>query len=78
QFVFILPLIALQFSDFLTQQQWYYALPAFNGMLLLDGIVKGSAQGWQISLTWATTLVFAVLALALAVRNFLREDVVFR
>lgn len=78
QFVFILPLIALQFSDFLTQQQWYYALPAFNVMLLLDGIVKGSAQGWQISLTWATTLVFAGLALALAVRNFRREDVVFR
>ena len=78
QFVFILPLIALQFSDFLTQQQWYYALPAFNVMLLLDGLVKGSAQGWQISLTWATTLVFAGLALALAVRNFRREDVVFR
>lgn len=78
QFVFILPLIALQFSDFLTQQQWYYALPAFNVMLLLDGLVKGSAQGWQMGLTWATTLVFAGLALALAVRNFRREDVVFR
>ncbi|MER3480810.1 MAG: ABC transporter permease [Meiothermus sp.] len=78
QFVFILPLIALQFSDFLTQQQWYYALPAFNVMLLLDGLVKGSAQGWQISLTWATTLVFAGLALGLAVRNFRREEVVFR
>ncbi|KGQ21825.1 ABC transporter permease [Thermus filiformis] len=78
QFVFILPLIALQFSDFLTQQQWYYALPAFNVMLLLDGLVKGSAQGWQIGLTWATTLLFALLALMLAMRSFRREEVVFR
>lgn len=77
-FVFILPLIALQFSDFLTPQGWYYALPAFNVMLLLNGLVKGSAQGWQMGLTWATTLVFAGLSLALAVRSFRREDVVFR
>jgi sodium transport system permease protein len=47
-------------------------------MLLLDGLVKGSAQGWQIGLTWATTLLFALLALMLAVRSFRREEVVFR
>lgn len=76
--VFIVPLLLLQFSDFLTQQPWFYLIPAFNVMLLLDGLVKGSAQSWQVSLTWVSTLAYAWLALGLAVRSFRREDVVFR
>ncbi|MBF6594545.1 MAG: ABC transporter permease [Thermaceae bacterium] len=76
--VFIIPLLMLQFSDFLTQQAWFYLIPAFNVMLLLDGLVKGSAEGWQVTLTWISTLVYAALALGLAVRSFRREDVVFR
>lgn len=76
--VFIVPLLLLQFSDFLTQQSWYYLVPAFNVMLLLDGLVKGSAENWQITLTWLSTLVYAALALGVAVRNFRREEVVFR
>lgn len=76
--VFIVPLLLLQFSDFLTQQPWFYLIPAFNVMLLLDGLVKGSAQSWQISLTWVSTLAYAWLAMGLAVRSFRREDVVFR
>ncbi|PZA07028.1 MULTISPECIES: ABC transporter permease [unclassified Meiothermus] len=75
---FIVPLLLLQFSDFLTQQSWFYLVPAFNVMLLLDGLVKGSAEGWQITLTWLSTLLFSGLALMLAVRNFRREEVVFR
>lgn len=78
QFVFIIPLLALQFADFLSQQTWYYAIPAFNVMLLLDGLVKGSAQGWQLALTWVSTVVFAMIALFVAIRNFRREEVVFR
>lgn len=77
-FLFIIPLLMLQFSDFLTQQSWYYLVPAFNVMLLLDGLVKGSAESWQITLTWLSTLVYAALALGIAVRNFRREEVVFR
>lgn len=76
--VFIIPLLMLQFSDFLTQQSWFYLIPAFNVMLLLDGLVKGSAQPWQVTLTWISTLAYAALALGLAVRSFRREDVVFR
>lgn len=78
QFIFILPLLALQFSDFLSQQSWYYAVPAFNVMLTLNNLVKGSAEGWQIWLTWGTTLLFALVALGIAIRNFRREDIVFR
>lgn len=76
--VFIIPLLLLQFSDFLTQQTWFYLIPAFNLMLLLDGLVKGSAQSWQVMLTWVSTLVYAALTLFWAVRSFHREDVVFR
>lgn len=76
--VFIVPLLLLQFSDFLTQQSWYYLVPAFNVMLLLDGLVKGSAEQWQVTLTWLSTLLYSALALGLAVRNFKREEIVFR
>ncbi|MCL6528089.1 MAG: ABC transporter permease subunit [Thermaceae bacterium] len=76
--VFIVPLLLLQFSDFLIQQPWFYLIPAFNVMLLLDGLVKGSAEPWQLLLTWGSTLAYAGLALGLAVRSFQREDVVFR
>lgn len=47
-------------------------------MLLLDGLVKGSAEQGQATLTWLSTLMYAALALGLAVRNFRREEVVFR
>ncbi|MDX2004812.1 MAG: ABC transporter permease [Meiothermus sp.] len=78
QLVMIIPLLFLQFSDFLRLQDWYFALPFVNVMLALDAIVKGSASGVQLGLTWSTTLVFAAVALWLAYRNFQREDVIFR
>lgn len=76
--VMIIPLLFLQFSDFLKLQDWYFALPFVNVMLALDAIVKGSASGTQLGLTWISTLVFAGMAVYLAFRNFQREDVVFR
>lgn len=78
QLVMIIPILFLQFSDFLKLQNWYFALPFVNVMLALDAIVKGSATGIQLGLTWVTTLVFASVALWLAYRNFQREDVIFR
>ncbi|WP_299432534.1 ABC transporter permease [uncultured Meiothermus sp.] len=77
-FVMLVPLLFLQFSDFLTLQNWFFALPIVNVVLALDGIIKGSATLSQLSLTWASTLIFAMLATYLAYRNFQREDVVFR
>ena len=76
--VFIVPLLMLQFSDFLTQHSGYYLIPAFNVMLLLDGLVKGAAEPLQMLLTWLSSLVYAGLALLLAVWSFQREEVVFR
>ncbi|GIW38076.1 MAG: sodium ABC transporter permease [Meiothermus sp.] len=76
--VMIIPILFLQFSDFIKLQDWYFALPFVGVVLSLDAIVKGSATATLLSLTWVSTLVFAGLALYLAYRNFQREDVVFR
>lgn len=78
QIVFILPLLALQFSDFLQEQTWFYLLPALNVMLSLSHLVKGSAEVSHLLLTWGSTLVYALLALLVAIRQFRREEVVFR
>ncbi|MFC6918836.1 ABC transporter permease [Meiothermus taiwanensis] len=76
--VMLIPLLFLQFSDFLKLQDWYFALPLVNVMLMLDAIVKGAATATQLLITWASTLAYGALALYLAYRNFQREDVVFR
>lgn len=78
QLVMIIPILFLQFSDFLKLQDWYFALPFVNVMLAFDAIVKGSATLTQLGTTWVSTLVYAALALFLAYRSFSREDVVFR
>jgi len=76
--VMIVPILFLQFSDFLQLQDWYFALPFVGVVLALDSIVKGAATAAQLGTTWASTLLYAGLALYLAYRNFQREDVVFR
>ncbi|MCX8089150.1 MAG: ABC transporter permease [Meiothermus ruber] len=76
--VMLIPLLFLQFSDFLKLQDWYFALPLVNVMLALSAIVKGAATATQLLITWASTLAYGALALYLAYRNFQREDVVFR
>jgi sodium transport system permease protein len=76
--VMIIPILFLQFSDFLKLQDWYFALPFVNVILALDAIVKGAATTAQLGTTWVTTLLYAGLALSLAYRNFQREDVIFR
>ncbi|MBO1436535.1 ABC transporter permease [Meiothermus sp. CFH 77666] len=76
--VMIIPILFLQFSDFLKLQDWYFALPFVNVVLALDALVKGSATATQLVITWLSTLLFAGMALYLAYRNFQREDVVFR
>jgi sodium transport system permease protein len=77
-FVMLIPLLFMQFSDFLSIQDWFFALPLINVILALDGIIKGSATISQLSLTWVSTMAFAGLAVYLAYRSFQREDVVFR
>lgn len=40
--------------------------------------MKGDYSPWQLGLTWASTLIYSLLMLFVAFRNFSREDVVLR
>lgn len=72
------PMIFLQFSGFLKPSLFYYLLPFFNLALLMDALFKGSATLLQVLLAWGSALAYALLALALALWVFAREEVVFR
>ena len=78
QLLVLLPLIFLQFRGFFELQSWHHLVPLFNVALLMDALLKGSASPLQAGLTWGSTLVYAGLALLVAVRIFSREEVVFR
>ncbi|BCP99041.1 sodium ABC transporter permease [Thermus thermophilus] len=78
QLLVLLPLLFLQFRGFFEVEAWHHLIPFFNVGLLLDALLKGSATPLEVGLTWASTLVYALLALGLAVWVFGREDVVFR
>jgi sodium transport system permease protein len=76
--IMLVPLLLLQFTEFIKLQPWHFALPLINCPLALNEIIKGAATPTQIGITLASTLLYAGLALYLAYRNFQREDVVFR
>lgn len=78
QLLVLLPLLFLQFRGFFELQTWHHLVPLFNVALLMDALLKGSASPLQAGLTWGSTLVYAGLALLVAVRVFSREEVVFR
>jgi sodium transport system permease protein len=78
QLLTVIPIVFLQFSDFLKITTPYFALPFVNVMLLLDALVKGAATPEQILVTWVSTLGYAALALGFAYQSFRREDVIFR
>jgi sodium transport system permease protein len=78
QLILIVPMLFLQFADFLKIQDWFFAIPLFNVMLALDTLVKGASSAPQLALTWISTLIYAGLALYMAYRNFGREGVLFR
>lgn len=76
--VAILPLVLLQFAEFLTITPAFYAIPIVNSALLLDALVKGAATASSIAITWGSTLVYAAAAVYLATWMFKREQVLFR
>ncbi len=77
-FLFVIPAVALQFKDLIGIGDTAYMVPVLNALLLMDDIVKGSAELSSILVTWATLAVVIVLLLVFAYRNFTREDVIFR
>src|SRR5690606_10047454 len=77
-FLFVIPAVALQFKDLIGIGDTAYMVPVLNALLLMDDIVKGSAELSSILVTWATLAVVIVLLLVFAYRNFTREDVICR
>ena len=76
--VLVLPVIGLQFSDFLPQSPFLYGLPAFGTLLLLNDTVKGDFDLRLAVWAWGSSLLLAALLLWFALRSFRKEDVLFR
>lgn len=77
-FILILPVVGLQFADFLDLGRAFYAVPALGTLLLMDEIVSGTIALTPLALAWGSSLVFTLLLLAFALFNFRREEVLFR
>ncbi len=77
-FLFILPAVGLQFKDLLGMSDSVYYVPVLNVLLLMDNVVRGTAVGREMLVTWAVMLVAVVILLRFALRNFKRESVIFR
>lgn len=77
-FLFILPAVGLQFKDLIGVGEGAYYVPVLNALLLMDDVVTGGASNVEIAITWASMLVVVVVLLLFALRNFRREEVIFR
>ncbi len=77
-FVFIIPVVLLQFKDLIGLGSQAYLIPVFNVLLLMDDVVRGVVDPSRLALVWGSMLLFIVLLLAFAHRNFQREEVIFR
>ncbi|CAN5465153.1 ABC transporter permease [soil metagenome] len=77
-FAIILPLFALQFSDFLDYGAALYSAPVLGVMLTMADVISGDVVPSKLLLSWGATTLWAVLLLGFAYRSFRREDVLFR
>ena len=49
-----------------------------NTLIVMDDLVKGSAEALPLLLTYGSTLAYTALLLDFAFRSFKREGVIFR
>lgn len=70
--------IAMQFGDFITRSTVLYATPIIGSTLGILDIVKGKATPEIIATIVLANLVFAAGTAYLALRNFSKEQVLFR
>ncbi len=77
-FLFIIPVVLLQFKDLIGLGDQAYLIPVFNVLLLMDDVVRGVVQPDRLALVWGSMIVLIGLLLAFAHRNFQREEVIFR
>ena len=77
-FVLILPAVGLQFADFFGSNPVLYLIPVLNTLIVMDDLVKGSAEALPLVLTYGSSLAYTALLLDFAFRSFKREGVIFR
>lgn len=77
-FVFILPILFLQFRDLIGAGDVIYRIPVVNVLVLMDETIRGNATAGAVATTWLSMLALVVIFLVFALRNFKRENVIFR
>ncbi|MFN3267027.1 MAG: ABC transporter permease [Deinococcales bacterium] len=70
--------IGMQFGDFISRSTLLYATPVIGSTLGILDIVKGKATSEIVAVIVVANLVFATGTAYLALRNFSREQVLFR
>jgi sodium transport system permease protein len=77
-FLSSLPLIVVLFIQDVIPALWYYAIPIFGTVLAMRDLLIGKWLPSSLFVMFASSLVYALLALGWAVWMFGREEVVFR
>ncbi len=70
--------IGMQFGDFITRSTLLYATPIIGSTLGILDLVKGKATPEIVAVIVVANLVFAVVTAYFALRNFSKEQVLFR
>ncbi len=70
--------IGLQFADFLQRSSLLYAIPLVGTMISILDLIKGKGSFSIAMIVVVTNLVFTAIFVALALRSFKREQVLFR
>ena len=77
-FMFIIPVLVLQFKDLIGLGDGVYYVPLLNVLVFMDDVVRGAATVEHMGITWLTLIVATAILLMFANRNFTRENVIFR
>ncbi|HET8985946.1 MAG TPA: ABC transporter permease [Trueperaceae bacterium] len=77
-FLFIIPVLVLQFKDLIGLGDGVYYVPVLNVLVYMDDVVRGAATAEHMAITWVTLIIATLILLAFANRNFTRENVIFR
>ncbi len=70
--------IGLQFADYLQRSSFLYGTPLVGTMIYILDLIKGKSDVGNAIIVIATNIIFTAAFVALALRSFKREQVLFR
>ncbi len=73
-----LPALAAPFLEGWGRVGWTYLIPGLNAVFVFRNLLLGTASGWHLVLTLASTGLYTILALGLAVYLLHQEPVIMR